>query len=55
METDGRGHNFVNWCKNTAIKDDEDLQEFNDVVLKGLNLISVYFLITCFHNISCLL
>lgn len=38
METDGRGHNYVSWCKNTAIKDDGVLHEFNDVVVKGLNL-----------------
>ena len=55
METDVRGHNFVNWCQNAAMKDDEDLQQFKDAALKGLIFVSVYFLITCFHIISCLL
>ena len=54
MGTDGRGDNYVKFCKNTAIKDDEVLHEYNDVVVKGLNLILFYFIITCFHIVSCL-
>ena len=51
----GSGHKFTNLCKTTAIKDDEVLQKYNDVVVKGLNLIFFYFIITCFNTFLCLL
>ena len=45
----GSGHKFSNLCKSTAIIDDEVLQKYNDVVVKGLNFILFCFIITCFH------
>ena len=47
--TGGSGHKFTNFCKSTSIKDDEVLQKYNDVVVKGLNFILFYLIITCFH------
>ena len=43
METGGRGHNYVNFCKNTSIKDDGVLQDVNGVVTKGLKLFQFCF------------
>ena len=55
MDFDVSGQNFVKFCKNSVIKEDEDLREFTDTALKGFNSISVYFIFTCFHIISYLL
>ena len=46
---------FTNLCKSTAVKDGEVLEKYNDVLVKGLNFILFYFIITCFHIFSCLL
>ena len=46
--TGSSGHNFTNLCKTTTVKDDEVLQKYNDVAVKGLNVILFYFIITCF-------
>ena len=41
--TGGSGLTFTNLCKSTAVKDDEVLEKYKDVVVKGLNFILVYF------------
>ena len=50
--TGGSGLNFTHLCKSTAIKDDEVLEKYNDVLVKGLNFILFYFVITYFHIFS---
>ena len=49
------GHKFTNFCKSKTIKSDEILEKYDDVLVKGLNFILFYFIITCFHIFSCLL
>ena len=44
METNGRCQNYANFCKNTSIKDDGVLQDFNDFVVKGLNLFQFFII-----------
>ena len=53
--TGGSDLKFTNLCKSTAVKDDEVLEKYNDVLLKGLTFILFYCIITCFHIFSCLL
>ena len=35
----GSDRNFVGLCKQTAVNDDETLQTYNKIVVKGLNLV----------------